>query len=29
MANPAMALVKGLGINTVKLSHSLRQVSIG
>src|SRR5262249_7831367 len=29
MANPAMALVKGLGIDTVKLSHSLRQVSIG
>jgi hypothetical protein len=29
MANPAMALVKGLGINTVKLPHSLRQVSIG
>ena len=29
MTHPVMSPVKGLGINTVKLSHSLRQVSIG
>jgi hypothetical protein len=29
MANAAVSLIKGLGIDPVKLPHSLRQISIG